>query len=147
MCIRDSNLTIRSVKALDQLLLGQDVFGVGVDAAHIPGIDSFPSTSDDLTAVSTYPDTIPISVPQDLTDTISKTAEDIRTVDLSLIHIYIFPVNVWTDVFSLLCIVISSGRNISCFSFSGSVIIPVSYTHLTTKTYKILSNLKLNLVA
>lgn len=79
--INCDNLTIRSVKALDQLLLGEDVFGVGVDAAHIPGIDSFPSTSDDLTDVSTYPDTIPISVPQDLTNTISKTAEDVRTVD------------------------------------------------------------------
>lgn len=66
---------------LAKLLLGEDVFGVGVDAAHLPGIDSFPSTADDLTDVSTYPDTIPISVPQDLTDTISKTAEDVRTVD------------------------------------------------------------------
>ena len=75
------NLTIRSIGALGSLFLGQDVFGVGVDAAHLPGIDSFPSTSDDLTDVSTYPDTIPISVPQDLTDTISKTAEDVRTVD------------------------------------------------------------------
>lgn len=79
--INCDNLTIRSVKALDQLLLGQDVFGVGVDAAHIPGIDSFPSTADDITDVGTYPDSIGISVPQDLTDTISKTAEDIRTVD------------------------------------------------------------------
>lgn len=79
--INCDNLTIRSVKALDQLLLGEDVFGVGVDAAHIPGIDSFPSTSDDLTDVSTYPDSIPISVPRDLSDTITKTAEDIRTVD------------------------------------------------------------------
>lgn len=68
-------------RALAQLLLGEDVFGVGVDSAHIPGIDSFPSTADDLTDVSTYPDTIPISIPQDLSDTISKTAEDIRTVD------------------------------------------------------------------
>lgn len=75
------NLTIRSGAALGSLFLGQDVFGVGVDAAHLPGIDSFPSTADDLTDVSTYPDTIPISVPQDLTDTISKTAEDVRTVD------------------------------------------------------------------
>jgi hypothetical protein len=75
------NLTIRSIGAVGSLFLGQDVFGVGVDAAHIPGIDSFPSTADDLTDVSTYPDTIPISVPQDLTDTISKTAEDIRTLD------------------------------------------------------------------
>ena len=66
---------------LAKLLLGEDVFGVGVDAAHLPGIDSFPSTADDLTDVSTYPDTIPISIPQDLSDTISKTAEDIRTVD------------------------------------------------------------------
>lgn len=66
---------------LAKLLLGEDVFGVGVDSAHIPGIDSFPSTADDLTDVSTYPDTIPISIPQDLSDTISKTAEDIRTVD------------------------------------------------------------------
>lgn len=79
--INCDNLTIRSVKALDQLLLGEDVFGVGVDAAHLPGIDSFPSTSDDLTDVSTYPDSIPISVPRDLSDTITKTAEDIRTVD------------------------------------------------------------------
>lgn len=79
--INCDNLTIRSVKALDQLLLGQDVFGVGVDAAHIPGIDSFPSTADDITDVGTYPDSIGISVPQDLTDTISKTAEDVRTVD------------------------------------------------------------------
>lgn len=75
------NLTIRSIGAVGSLFLGQDVFGVGVDAAHLPGIDSFPSTSDDLTDVSTYPDTIPISVPQDLTDTITKTAEDVRTVD------------------------------------------------------------------
>lgn len=66
---------------LTRLLLGEDVFSVGVDAAHLPGIDSFPSTADDLTDVSTYPDTIPISIPQDLSDTISKTAEDIRTVD------------------------------------------------------------------
>ena len=79
--INCDNLTIRSIKALEQLLLGEDVFGVGVDAAHIPGIDSFPSTADDLTDVSTYPDSIGISVPQDLTDTISKTAEDVRTVD------------------------------------------------------------------
>lgn len=75
------NLTIRSIGAVGSLFLGQDVFGVGVDAAHIPGIDSFPSTADDITDVGTYPDSIGISVPQDLTDTISKTAEDIRTVD------------------------------------------------------------------
>lgn len=79
--INCDNLTIRSIKALDQLLLGEDVFGVGVDAAHLPGIDSFPSTADDLTDVSTYPDSIGISVPRDLSDTITKTAEDIRTVD------------------------------------------------------------------
>lgn len=78
--INCDDLTIRSVDLM-KLLYGEDVFGVGVDAAHLPGIDSFPSTSDDLTDVSTYPDTIPISVPQDLTDTISKTAEDVRTVD------------------------------------------------------------------
>lgn len=66
---------------LTRLLLGEDVFSVGVDSAHIPGIDSFPSTADDITDVGTYPDSIGISVPQDLTDTISKTAEDIRTVD------------------------------------------------------------------
>lgn len=66
---------------LTRLLLGEDVFSVGVDAAHLPGIDSFPSTADDITDVGTYPDSIGISVPQDLTDTISKTAEDIRTVD------------------------------------------------------------------
>ena len=66
---------------LTRLLLGEDVFGVGVDAAHLPGIDSFPSTTDDITDVGTYPDSIGISVPQDLTDTISKTAEDVRTVD------------------------------------------------------------------
>lgn len=75
------NLTIRSGAALGSLFLGQDVFGVGVDAAHLPGIDSFPSTADDITDVGTYPDSIGISVPQDLTDTISKTAEDVRTVD------------------------------------------------------------------
>lgn len=75
------NLTIRSGAALGSLFLGQDVFGVGVDAAHLPGIDSFPSTADDLTDVSTYPDSIGISVPRDLSDTITKTAEDIRTVD------------------------------------------------------------------
>mgnify|MGYP006894422978 CR=1 FL=1 len=79
--INCDNLTFRSIKALDQLLLGEDVFGVGVDAAHLPGIDSFPSTADDLTDVSTYPDSIGISVPRDLSDTITKTAEDIRTVD------------------------------------------------------------------
>lgn len=78
--INCDDLTI-GIDNLAKLLLGEDVFGVGVDAAHLPGIDSFPSTSDDLTDVSTYPDTIPISVPQDLTDTITKTAEDIRTVD------------------------------------------------------------------
>lgn len=66
---------------LTRLLLGEDVFSVGVDSAHIPGIDSFPSTADDITDVGTYPDSIGISVPQDLTDTITKTAEDIRTVD------------------------------------------------------------------
>lgn len=66
---------------LTRLLLGEDVFGVGVDAAHLHGIDSFPSTTDDITDVGTYPDSIGISVPQDLTDTISKTAEDVRTVD------------------------------------------------------------------
>lgn len=66
---------------LTRLLLGEDVFSVGVDAAHLPGIDSFPSTADDITDVGTYPDSIGISVPHDLTDTISKTAEDIRTVD------------------------------------------------------------------
>lgn len=66
---------------IGQLLLGEDVFSVGVDSAHIPGIDSFPSTADDITDVSTYPDSIGISVPRDLSDTITKTAEDIRTVD------------------------------------------------------------------
>lgn len=66
---------------LTRLLLGEDVFSVGVDSVHIPGIDSFPSTADDITDVGTYPDSIGISVPQDLTDTITKTAEDIRTVD------------------------------------------------------------------
>lgn len=75
------NLTIRSIGAVGSLFLGQDVFGVGVDAAHIPGIDSFPSTAEDITDVSTYPDSIGISVPRDLSDTITKTAEDIRTVD------------------------------------------------------------------
>lgn len=79
--INCDNLTIRSVKALDQLLLGEDVFVVGVDAAHLPGIDSFPSTTGDITDVSTYPDSIGINVPRDLSDTITKTAEDIRTVD------------------------------------------------------------------
>lgn len=69
------------IDKIGQLLLGEDVFGVGVDAAHLPGIDSFPSTADDLTDVSTYPDSIGISVPRDLSDTITKTAEDIRTVD------------------------------------------------------------------
>lgn len=78
--INCDDLTIRSVDLM-KLLYGEDVFGVGVDSAHIPGIDSFPSTAGDITDVSTYPDTIPISVPKDLTDTISKTAEDIRTVD------------------------------------------------------------------
>lgn len=66
---------------ITRLLLGEDVFSVGVDSAHIPGIDSFPSTADDITDVSTYPDSIGISVPRDLSDTITKTAEDIRTVD------------------------------------------------------------------
>lgn len=78
--INCDDLTIRKDN-LAKLLLGEDVFGVGVDSAHIPGIDSFPSTADDITDVGTYPDSIGISVPQDLTDTISKTAEDIRTVD------------------------------------------------------------------
>lgn len=66
---------------ITRLLLGEDVFDVGIDSAHIPGIDSFPSTADDITDVSTYPDSIGISVPRDLSDTITKTAEDIRTVD------------------------------------------------------------------
>jgi len=78
--INCDDLTIRSVDLM-KLLYGEDVFGVGVDAAHLPGIDSFPSTADDITDVGTYPDSIGISVPQDLTDTISKTAEDIRTLD------------------------------------------------------------------
>lgn len=78
--INCDDLTIRSVDLI-KLLYGEDVFGVGVDAAHLPGIDSFPSTADDLTDVSTYPDSIGISVPRDLSDTITKTAEDIRTVD------------------------------------------------------------------
>lgn len=78
--INCDDLTI-GIDNLAKLLLGEDVFGVGVDAAHLPGIDSFPSTADDITDVGTYPDSIGISVPQDLTDTISKTAEDIRTVD------------------------------------------------------------------
>ena len=78
--INCDDLTIY-IDNLSKLLLGEDVFGTGVDAAHLPGIDSFPSTSDDITDVGTYPDSIGISVPQDLTDTISKTAEDIRTVD------------------------------------------------------------------
>lgn len=69
------------INKISQLLLGEDVFDVGIDSAHIPGIDSFPSTADDLTDVSTYPDSIGISVPRDLSDTITKTAEDIRTVD------------------------------------------------------------------
>ncbi len=78
--INCDDLTIRSVDLM-KLLYGEDVFGVGVDASHLPGIDSFPSTADDLTDVSTYPDSIGISVPRDLSDTITKTAEDIRTVD------------------------------------------------------------------
>lgn len=78
--INCDDLTI-GMDNLAKLLLGEDVFGVGVDSAHIPGIDSFPSTADDLTDVSTYPDSIGISVPRDLSDTITKTAEDIRTVD------------------------------------------------------------------
>lgn len=78
--INCDDLTI-GIDNLAKLLFGEDVFGVGVDAAHLPGIDSFPSTADDITDVGTYPDSIGISVPQDLTDTISKTAEDIRTVD------------------------------------------------------------------
>lgn len=78
--INCDDLTIY-IDNLSKLLLGEDVFGTGVDAAHLPGIDSFPSTADDITDVGTYPDSIGISVPQDLTDTISKTAEDIRTVD------------------------------------------------------------------
>ena len=69
------------INKISQLLLGEDVFDVGIDSAHIPGIDSFPSTADDITDVSTYPDSIGISVPRDLSDTITKTAEDIRTVD------------------------------------------------------------------
>lgn len=69
------------INKISQLLLGEDVFDVGIDSSHIPGIDSFPSTADDLTDVSTYPDSIGISVPRDLSDTITKTAEDIRTVD------------------------------------------------------------------
>lgn len=67
---------------LTRLLLGEDVFSVGVDSAHIPGIDSFPSTTGDITDVSTYPDSIGINVPRDLSDTIGKSAEDIRDVDL-----------------------------------------------------------------
>lgn len=78
--INCDDLTIRSVDLM-KLLYGEDVFGVGVDSAHIPGIDSFPSTAEDITDVSTYPDSIGISVPRDLSDTITKTAEDIRTVD------------------------------------------------------------------
>lgn len=78
--INCDDLTIRSVDLM-KLLYGEDVFGVGVDSAHIPGIDSFPSTTGDITDVSTYPDSIGISVPRDLSDTITKTAEDIRTVD------------------------------------------------------------------
>lgn len=78
--INCDDLTIRSVDLM-KLLYGEDVFGVGVDSAHIPGIDSFPSTTGDITDVSSYPDSIPISVPRDLSDAISKTAEDIRTVD------------------------------------------------------------------
>lgn len=78
--INCDDLTIY-IDNLSKLLLGEDVFGTGVDAAHLPGIDSFPSTADDITDVGTYPDSIGISVPHDLTDTISKTAEDIRTVD------------------------------------------------------------------
>ena len=78
--INCDDLTIY-IDNLSKLLLGEDVFGTGVDAAHLPGIDSFPSTADDLTDVSTYPDSIGISVPRDLSDTITKTAEDIRTVD------------------------------------------------------------------
>ena len=69
------------INKIGQLLLGEDVFDVGIDSAHIPGIDSFPSTAGDITDVSTYPDSIGISVPRDLSDTITKTAEDIRTVD------------------------------------------------------------------
>jgi len=69
------------INKISQLLLGEDVFDVGIDSSHIPGIDSFPSTADDLTDVLTYPDSIGISVPRDLSDTITKTAEDIRTVD------------------------------------------------------------------
>lgn len=70
------------INKISQLLLGEDVFDVGIDSAHIPGIDSFPSTTGDITDVSTYPDSIGINVPRDLSDTIGKSAEDIRDVDL-----------------------------------------------------------------
>ncbi|WP_443711591.1 hypothetical protein, partial [Ruminococcus sp.] len=63
--INCDDLTI-GMDNLAKLLLGEDVFSVGVDSAHIPGIDSFPSTADDITDVSTYPDSIGISVPRDL---------------------------------------------------------------------------------
>ena len=78
--INCDDLTIPSVNIM-KLFYGEDAIGVGVDSNFLPGIDSFPSTTGDITDVTSYPDTIPISVPRDLSDAISKTAEDIRTVD------------------------------------------------------------------
>ena len=54
--------------AIDGLLLGKDVFDVGLDIEHAPAIDGFPSQVGDASDVDSYPDSIPLNIPTDITD-------------------------------------------------------------------------------
>ena len=53
---------------IDGLLLGKDVFDVGLDIEHAPSIDGYPSQIGDASDVDSYPDTIPLNVPTSITD-------------------------------------------------------------------------------
>lgn len=77
------NLTIRGEKALGQLLLGADVFNVGIDAQYLPGIDNFPSLSGDISDVNSYPDSISVGVPSNIDDLIDTPIDDIRNPTLT----------------------------------------------------------------
>lgn len=77
------NLTIRGEKAIGQLLLGADVFNVGIDAQYLPGIDNFPSLSGDISDVNSYPDSISVGVPSNIDDLIDTPIDDIRNPTLT----------------------------------------------------------------
>lgn len=77
------NLTIKGDNALGQLLLGADVFNVGIDTQYLPGIDNFPSLSGDISDVNSYPDSISVGVPSNIDDLIDTPIDDIRNPTLT----------------------------------------------------------------